>query len=47
MPKTERKKIEGLFLLIDRDNERGLGRWCDELEKRRVPAVIQISEYAF
>ena len=37
-------KMTGLFLVIDRLNEKGLKRWCDELEGRGIPAVISIHE---
>jgi hypothetical protein len=37
--------IEGMMLIIDRRNTNGLKHWGDELEKRRIPAVIQIEEY--
>jgi hypothetical protein len=36
--------IEGLFLIIERDNIKGLKHWGDKLERRRIPAVIQIEE---
>jgi hypothetical protein len=34
-----------LFLIIDRRNEKGLKHWADELEKRKMPAVILVDDY--
>ena len=33
-------RIKGLFLVIDRRNERGLTHWVGELVEREIPAVI-------
>ena len=38
-------RIKGLFLVIDRRNDRGLTHWVGELEKREMPAVILADEY--
>ena len=38
-------KIEGLFLVLDRRNDKGLEHWCEDLEKRGIPAVISVDEY--
>jgi len=38
-------KSDGLFVVIDRRNVRGLKHWADELEKREIPALILIDEY--
>ena len=45
MVKNNIKKIEGLFLIIERRNIKGLKHWSDELERRGIPAIIQIDEY--
>ena len=37
-------RIEGMFLIIERRNAKGLKHWGDELERRGIPAVIQIEE---
>lgn len=42
---SEPARIDGAFFLIDRNNDKGLKHWCGELEKRRIPAVIQINEH--
>jgi hypothetical protein len=34
--------MEGLFLIIERSSEKGLRHWGEELERRSIPAVIQI-----
>ncbi|NWF91612.1 MAG: hypothetical protein HXY46_01740 [Syntrophaceae bacterium] len=36
--------MEGLFLIIDHANPKGLKHWTEELERRRIPAVIQTNE---
>ena len=41
----DKKKIDGLFLIIDRRNVKGLQHWTEELKKRDIPAVIQVDEY--
>ena len=38
-------QIEGMFLIIERRNVKGLKHWGDELERRDIPGVIQIDEY--
>lgn len=38
------ERIRGLFLVIDRRNERGLAHWAQELKKRLIPAVILLDE---
>ncbi len=40
-----KKQIDGMFLIIDRKNPRGLRHWSDELLQRQIPAVIQVDEY--
>jgi hypothetical protein len=42
---TKSRRPNGLFLVIDRKNEKGLIRWVDELESRKIPAVILLDEY--
>lgn len=44
MAKSKTSHIEGLFLVIERENARGLKHWGDDLERRKMPAVIQIGE---
>ena len=38
-------QIEGLFLLLDHGNTKGLSHWADELERRQIPAVITVEEH--
>lgn len=38
-------RIKGMFLIIDRRNERGLTHWIGELEKREIPALILVDEF--
>lgn len=38
-------RIIGLFLIIDRKNDKGLAHWARELEEREIPAVILVDEY--
>jgi hypothetical protein len=45
MGKGEHGQIEGMFLIIDRRNDTGLKHWGDELERREIPALIQVDEY--
>lgn len=45
MVKNNVKQIDGMFLIIERKNVRGLKHWGDELGKRGIPAVILIDEY--
>ena len=42
---AENARIKGLFLIIDHGNIKGLMHWCDELEKREIPVVIQTNEW--
>lgn len=44
MKEPNSDKVTGLFLVIDRLREQGLNRWCNELERRGIPAVISIHE---
>lgn len=37
-------KIEGMLLIIDRQNARGLKHWVDELTRRKIPACIAIEK---
>jgi len=37
-------QIEGMFLIIDHGNVKGLEHWCDELQRRGIFAVIEISK---
>jgi hypothetical protein len=36
--------MDGLFLIIDHGNVKGLKHWTDEFERRGMPAVIQTNE---
>lgn len=38
------QNVEGMFLLLDNNNEPGLKHWRDELAGRHIPAVIMLSE---
>jgi hypothetical protein len=38
-------RIEGMFLIIDHGNMKGLKHWANELERRKMPAVIQTNEH--
>ena len=42
---TENDRVRGLFLIIDHGNVKGLTHWCDTLEKKGIPVVIQTNEY--
>jgi hypothetical protein len=42
--KNKVTQCEGLFLIIDHGNVKGLKHWTDELERRGIPAVIQTNE---
>ena len=42
MSKDEVTQIEGMFLIIERRNVKGLKHWANELERRRIPAIIKI-----
>jgi hypothetical protein len=44
MSPVKDRKIEGMFLLLDRGNMIGLHHWADELERRGIPALIQIGQ---
>ena len=44
MQKNKVAQIEGMLLIIDHGNVKGLTHWCDELQRRRMPAVIQIEK---
>jgi hypothetical protein len=44
MQKNKVSQIEGMFLIIDHGNVKGLKHWADELERRGVAAVIQTNE---
>lgn len=44
MSTVKDRKIEGMFLLLDRGNMVGLHHWADELERREIPALIQIDQ---
>ena len=45
MQKSRANHIEGLFLIIDHGNVKGLRHWADEFERRGMPAAIQTNEY--
>ena len=45
MGNHQESKINGMFLVIERKNERGLRHWADELQKRHIPALILADEY--
>jgi hypothetical protein len=45
MEENKVTQIEGLFLVIDHGNVKGLQHWADEFERRGIPAVIQTNEY--
>lgn len=34
------KPIQGMFLLVDRKSEDGMRRWLDELQNRKMPALV-------
>jgi hypothetical protein len=44
MRKNRTSHIEGMFLIIDHGNVKGLKHWTDEFERRGMPAVIQTNE---
>jgi peptidoglycan/xylan/chitin deacetylase (PgdA/CDA1 family) len=44
MRKKKGGQIEGMFLIIDHGNVKGLNHWTDEFERRGMPAVIQTNE---
>jgi hypothetical protein len=45
MPNDKSTRIKGLFLIVDRKNDKGLAHWARELEERKIPAVILVDEY--
>lgn len=45
MAEDRSSRIAGLFLIIDRRNEKGLIHWADELKEREIPSVILVDEY--
>lgn len=45
MQKKRAVNIEGMFLIIDHGNVKGLEHWSDEFERRGMPAVIQTNEH--
>ncbi len=45
MANHQQDKINGMFLVIERKNDRGLRHWADELQRRHIPAVILADEY--
>jgi len=45
MPEDNSTRIKGMFLIIDRRNDKGLTHWVCELEKRKIPAVTLVDEY--
>ena len=45
MFKNKVVQIEGMFLIIERRSAKGLKHWGDELERRGIPAVIQVDAY--
>lgn len=44
LQKNKVTQIEGMFLIIDRGNVKGLKHWCNELQRRGMPAVVQIEK---
>jgi len=44
MPNSNTKKTEGMLLIIDHQNARGLKHWADELTKRNMPACVAIAK---
>ncbi|MBW1945132.1 MAG: hypothetical protein JRJ51_20195 [Deltaproteobacteria bacterium] len=45
MADHQKGKINGMFLVVERKNDRGLRHWADELQRRHIPAVILADEY--
>jgi hypothetical protein len=45
MQKNQVSQMEGMFLIIDHGNAKGLKHWTDEFERRGMPAVIQTNEF--
>jgi len=41
---NEPTQMEGMFILVEGGDVRGLKHWGDELERREIPAVILVSE---
>ena len=44
MPNSNPKQTDGMLLVLDRQNARGLKHWADELTKRNMPACIAIGK---
>jgi hypothetical protein len=44
MSNNKATQIKGMMLIVERRNVNGLKHWGDELETRKIPAVIQIEE---
>ncbi len=44
MKKKIAPKIQGMFVLVDRGNIKGLEHWIRDFKKRGLPALIQIDE---
>lgn len=42
---NKQPQIQGMLLILDRRNRRGLKHWGDEVEKRGIPAVIQVDDF--
>jgi hypothetical protein len=40
MTQNKKKSIQGLFLLVDRKCDDGLIRWINELDRRKMPALV-------
>jgi hypothetical protein len=40
MAEKIKKPIKGMFLLVDRKSDEGLNRWVDELQRRKIPALL-------
>ena len=44
MPNSNPKQTDGMLLVLDRQNVRGLKHWADELTRRNMPACIVIEK---
>ena len=42
MAKDNLNKIEGMLLISAHHDVRGLKHWIEELQKRKIPAIIQV-----
>ena len=42
MGKKKSKRIQGMFLLIDRKSDKGLVHWIEDLEKRKIQALVLV-----